>query len=554
MSCLRAVPAVLLLSGCFLVEAPPAEVAPPVPRCGDGTQDEGEGCDHGSLNGTDGSCDEACAVVVGRCGDGLLQPAAGERCDEGAANGDRFGACTTTCGENRCGDGRTDEGEACDAGGGNSDWLGACSQSCTVARCGDLRRSRDESCDGTVGCTSDCRLARCGARQVVAWAQTTLVLLDDGGLVGAGSTAAGQLGGEPDPLRVTQLRAVLPGVALRRVALQRSNGAGITEAGSLVIWGLNTSGQFGLGSSAPSSAPQELVPGPGWIDLALGRDTVFALRADGAVFGAGAGLERFGADEQQSCPFPDDAVGCAGLFRELVPAGRGFVSLSAGDEHLVALDAQGVVHTWGCGSTGELGRGEVVQPAADCTTGRIDDAPKGLLCDPIPTPVQGQPAAAVQAVAGGRSTAWIDRDGVLFSVGYNCSKVLGLEPEGFVAQAAPTGVLPSEPVTPFVFVASGLRHFGAALDASGTLWSYGAAYESFFSNDRGRLRRPEELLQLDDLVELAVGDEHTVARHADGSVFVIGSNESGQRGTGEPVRRKDLQYWTRLELSPFCAP
>lgn len=51
--------------------------------CGNGAIDPGEVCDDGINNGSYGGCSEDCSALAAHCGDGVLQPAAGEACDDG---------------------------------------------------------------------------------------------------------------------------------------------------------------------------------------------------------------------------------------------------------------------------------------------------------------------------------------------------------------------------------------------------------------------------------------------------------------------------------------
>ena len=133
-----------------------------VTGCGDGVLDDGEACDDGNSDDTDG-CTRACAAAT--CGDGFTQ--AGEACDEGAANGDDR-ACTAACVVATCGDGKQQVGvEVCDLGAGNSDG-GACTSGCDDATCGDgLTWLGVEGCDDgndvdDDDCTDACALPTCG--------------------------------------------------------------------------------------------------------------------------------------------------------------------------------------------------------------------------------------------------------------------------------------------------------------------------------------------------------------------------------------------------------
>jgi len=96
------------------------------------------------------------------CGDGVLQPNAGEDCDDG--NTVNLDGCSAICSTNEtCGDGLIDPGEVCDDGGESA----ACDADCTVADCGDqtVNLTAGEQCDDggeSASCDADCTVAFCG--------------------------------------------------------------------------------------------------------------------------------------------------------------------------------------------------------------------------------------------------------------------------------------------------------------------------------------------------------------------------------------------------------
>jgi cysteine-rich repeat protein len=135
-------------------------------RCGDNVRDPGEVCDDGNTRGADG-CSAECDSDE-RCGNGIVDTAAGESCEPTGPT-DRW--CRATCDVVRCGDGIRDREafEACDEGAENSDEPNAsCRPNCQPRRCGDGVRDSDELCDdGNLangdGCSHDCQsLERCG--------------------------------------------------------------------------------------------------------------------------------------------------------------------------------------------------------------------------------------------------------------------------------------------------------------------------------------------------------------------------------------------------------
>ncbi|MFO0745305.1 MAG: DUF4215 domain-containing protein [Myxococcota bacterium] len=155
----------------------------------------GEACDDGNLSDYD-DCTSACVAAV--CGDGFIQPSAGEECDGGAsppawcvgcklANIDLCGngtvedalgeecddhdtddgdGCSSTCRVEKCGDGIVQAPEECDDGK-NGDGDG-CTDQCKRERCGDGVVQDGEACDAgaqnadTAACTTACKAAACG--------------------------------------------------------------------------------------------------------------------------------------------------------------------------------------------------------------------------------------------------------------------------------------------------------------------------------------------------------------------------------------------------------
>ena len=135
---------------------------PPPPAChycGDGIVDSaaGEACDPGAA-GLTSTCNFNCTPSV--CGDGIVNPAAGEACDPGAP-GVSTAFCNSNCTTSRCGDGIVNQaaGEQCDEGGINTS---TCNANCTLPRCGDgiVNVLAGEQCDdgplGSPYCTPSC--------------------------------------------------------------------------------------------------------------------------------------------------------------------------------------------------------------------------------------------------------------------------------------------------------------------------------------------------------------------------------------------------------------
>lgn len=130
--------------------------------CGDGLLDiaSGETCDDGNITDDDG-CSSDCKLE--NCGDGLLQP--GEVCDDGnAMNGD---GCSSDClSDETCGNGYVDVGEVCDDGDTMSTGDGCRGDCSGFEMCGNGTVDVGEQCDNgginDMVCDSDCTFRVCG--------------------------------------------------------------------------------------------------------------------------------------------------------------------------------------------------------------------------------------------------------------------------------------------------------------------------------------------------------------------------------------------------------
>ncbi len=152
------------------------------PVCGDGRVNSAalETCDDNDALSDDG-CSATCTTepgwlcpagggaCSGTCGDGVK--VASEACDQGAANSDTVAnACRADCTLPRCGDQVTDAGEQCDEGSANSNTIAnRCRAACTLPRCGDgiVDGAYGEGCDDTNAvdgdsCSASCTLELCG--------------------------------------------------------------------------------------------------------------------------------------------------------------------------------------------------------------------------------------------------------------------------------------------------------------------------------------------------------------------------------------------------------
>ncbi len=148
--------------------------------CGNGMLDPGEACDDA---GESAKCNADCTPA---CGDGTVDAAAGEECDDGnSRDGD---CCAATCmfepAASRCGDGNLCNGdETCDG-------TGLC-QLGTPLECDDGNVYTVDSCDSSSGCIHTPSTGDCNADGVVTIEELLTMVHDALGDVRALSCPAG---------------------------------------------------------------------------------------------------------------------------------------------------------------------------------------------------------------------------------------------------------------------------------------------------------------------------------------------------------------------------
>ncbi|MBP9907027.1 MAG: hypothetical protein KBF66_15865 [Rhodoferax sp.] len=183
--------------------------------------------------------------------------------------------------------------------------------------------------------------------------------------------------------------------------------------------------------------------------------------------------------------------------------------VAGGNTHSMALSRDGKVFTWGDDTYGQLGSGRQLFLTS-------------------PSPAMLAEAANVVGLAAGKnhSLARI-RDGSVVAWGENTDGQLG---DGSVTSKGLPGKVVG--LSSIVAVAGGERH-SLAVDTNGSVWAWG-------SNDFGRLGQgdaelamskvPVQVLELNNVVDVRAGKEHSLALTRDGKVMSWGANFSGQLG------------------------
>ena len=281
---------------------------------------------------------------------------------------------------------------------------------------------------------------------------------------------------------------------------------------------------MGHGDELDESQPKkvEALAGQRVVAVSLGQNHSLALTADGALWSWGnGGYGQLGHGDLQSQLLPKKIEALAGQRVEAV---------SAGQHHSLALSADGNVWSWGFGGRGRLGHGdEQVQL--------------------LPKKVEALAGQRVVAVAAGayHSIALI-ADGAVWSWGDNYFGQLG---HGDTRTQRLPKKIEAFAGRRVIAVSAGGNH-SLAVTADGAVWSWGRGVD-------GRLGHGDEQWQLlpkkiealagQRVVAVSAGSWHSLATTANGAVYTWGEGRHGCLGYGEDVSNqrlpKKIEVWSR---------
>jgi alpha-tubulin suppressor-like RCC1 family protein len=317
------------------------------------------------------------------------------------------------------------------------------------------------------------------ATQISGGDSHTIALHANGTVTAWGYNGLGQLGNgttteSATPVAVSGLTNVVA------VDAGTEHNLALLANGTVMAWGDNYNGELGVGGSdfagggpescnSASSCSKVPIPVPGLSDVVAinaGYFASFALLANGTVMGWGFdyyGVLGDGAGVQSGCECVERPV--------QVPGVSGAMAISAGEDHVMALLANGGVTAWGENYNGQIGNGS-----------SISTAPPLCFCVG-PSAVGGLSGPAQEIAAGGFHSIGLLSGGVPQTWGFNGDDELG---RGVTTPGPGCECIPTPGAVP------GLQGVSA----------------------------------------IAAGGRHTVALFGDGSVRAWGRNNDGQLGDG----------------------
>lgn len=314
-----------------------------------------------------------------------------------------------------------------------------------------------------------------------------------------------------------------------QVVAGNSHALALLANGTVMSWGGDEWGQLGNGSSGLEASPTPApVPGlSGVIEIAAGEQHSLALLADGTVMAWGSNMD--GQLGNGGIDGPECSGNCSDT-PVPVPGLAGAVAISARHGLSLALLANGTVMVWGENAFGDAGEGKPTTAPCECVVS--------------PQPVPGL-AGAMAISASRHGGLAILADDTIRDWGSNEAGQLGTG-----AVTPETGCSCLGLVSPFGV--SGARSvfgggfFGMAVLSSGTAVAWGEDGGGQLGNGTTVtdgcfcVPSPTTISGLSAPLTLAPGEFHSLAVLSDGSVDSWGGAESGELGDGSTESVRDV--------------
>jgi len=327
---------------------------------------------------------------------------------------------------------------------------------------------------------------------------------------------------------------VAPLAQAATIAAGTDHSIAIKDDGTVWVWGDNSHGQLGNGTSGTGTGSLVPVQVPGLaniIAVSAGQDFSIALEDSGQVWTWG---------DDVVGQLGDGAAGAGRTTPYQITSLTGITMIAAGQQFVLALRSDGSVWAWGKNSTGQLGDNTTSQRASPIQV--KNTAGTGFL------------GGITAVAAGGFHSLAVSTTGAAFAWGKNANGQVGINnvttPQKLPKQVL--GVGASGTLANVSSVAAALNSSFALL-TDGTVVSWGINTNGVLGDATTSQRTAPVQVKgvggagiLTNVKAIAAGDLHALAAKNDGTLWAWGKGSAGQRGnntTGttqsSPVQVKD---------------
>ncbi|TXK85989.1 S-layer homology domain-containing protein [Paenibacillus sp. N3.4] len=301
-----------------------------------------------------------------------------------------------------------------------------------------------------------------------------------------------------------------------QITAGNSHAVVLKKDGSVYAWGVNTSGQLGVGIGFDGKTWKQTFPNqvkglPEVARVGVGSNFTFAIGKDDSLWAWGNNsYSQLGDKTLNNQPSPILTQVNVWLNPTVLKPGEGnvllknpkAVPLAAGESDTFVLK-NNRLYGWGSNTFGQLGDG----------TRTSASSPQALSLD-----------GAVSIDAGDAHTVAVKQDGTLWTWGQNFAGQLG---DG-TTTARPTAAK-VDSLSGVIAAAAGSNHTIALLN-NGSVWSFGDNTYGQLGHDK--TAAASQIVQLSNIVSIAAGSNFNLALENTGKLWAWGDNTSGQLGDG----------------------
>ena len=195
--------------------------------------------------------------------------------------------------------------------------------------------------------------------QVSCGLNYTAAIKADGTLWTWGTNASGQLGDNTTTNRSSPVQTIAGGANWKQVSCGYYATAAVKTDGTLWLWGLNSSGQLGVNSTANRSSPvQTIAGGTDWSQVSCGDSHTACVKTDGTLWLWG--LNSSGQLGENSTANRSSPV-------QTITGGTNWKQVSCG-QNTAAVKTDGTLWLWGGNSYGRLGDNTTVSKSSPVQT------------------------------------------------------------------------------------------------------------------------------------------------------------------------------------------
>lgn len=330
--------------------------------------------------------------------------------------------------------------------------------------------------------------------------------IQNGRAWGWGSNSNGEVGDNTIVSKVTPVSVLGAIKTFCKISAGAGHSLAIDKNGRAWSWGLNGSGQLGDNSITARCTPVSVLGAVKTfchIAASLGLHSM-AIDKNGRLWGWGNNSNgRLGINSITSQRTPVSVLGAV----------KTFCKVAVGNAWTAAITNGGRVWCWGNGGDGRLGTGSTASALT-------------------PVSIIGAVKTFCEIAAGNATTAAIDKNGLIWSWGFNNSGQLGNGAN--VAQCTPVSLAGVRKTFCKISLSNGQT---IALDKNGGVWGWGFNANALLGDNSVTARNTPVSLAgtKKTFCAIAAGNQHSLAIDKYGNTWAWGTNSLGSLGANIPI-------------------